>query len=59
MSLMEDAKPINATHKWYAPNGSFRAWLKVNEWVYSYDAVQGWVAVAKHVDSLSGTVKPL
>jgi hypothetical protein len=59
VSLMEGIKPAGATHKWYWSNGSFRAWLKVAEWVYSYDAVHGWTAIAKHPSSLHGEVEPL
>lgn len=53
------AKPIGATHEWYWSSGSFRAWLKVSDWVYSYDPIHGWVSIAKSVESLSGKVVPL
>lgn len=59
MSLMQPIMPVGATHKWYHQNGSFRAYLKVNEWVYADDPVQGWVAVAKSVQALSGKVVAL
>jgi hypothetical protein len=58
MSLMQPTRPIGATHVWYQRNGSFRAYLKVNDWVYC-DTPTGWVAVAKHISSLHGKVDPL
>lgn len=59
MSLFKGVKPAGATHEWYNQNGSWRGWVKVGDWVYFYDDQKGWVCVAKAVDSLSGTVKPL
>lgn len=51
--------PDGTTHEWYYPNGSWRGYIRVLEWVYYFDERNGWIAVAKCVDSLSGTVKPI
>lgn len=59
MNLFKGIKPVGATHDWFNQNGSWRGWLKVSDWVYYHDERKGWVAVAKHPDSLYGTVKPL
>lgn len=50
--------PDDATHVWYHSNGTPRAWLKVGEWVYTWHGGE-WVAVAKHINNLSGKVVAL
>lgn len=55
MSLLQPIKPVDATHEWRWPNGSFRAWLKVTNWVYC-DTDKGWSCIAKSIESLSGKV---
>mgnify|MGYP001088793724 CR=1 FL=1 len=54
MSLFKGIKPEGATHVWYYPNGTPRAWLQVAEWVYYFAGDGKWVAIAKDINTLSG-----
>jgi hypothetical protein len=59
MNLFKGMKPAGATHEWWYANGAWRGWLRVEQWVYFYDERNGWVAIAKALDSIYGKATPI